>query len=75
MANLDLEGTLNNHMKESVIPDYGNVILSIIRGNKEVFVSADEILLMHKINDQIKELKKELLIYQGNININEILSF
>lgn len=69
---------INNGVKSVIyqlqegLEDYANLIMQIIENNKALFVSDKEILLMHRITDQIKDQEKELMIYKKNFNINEI---
>ena len=66
------EVTSQIKLEDDVLEDYANLILQIINNNKSLFVSDKEILLMHQITDQIRDHKKELLIYKKDFNIKDI---
>lgn len=70
LTNQELTGNLSD-IEEVNIPDYGNIILGILNGNKELFVSREEVMLMHKITDYIKTLKGKIIIYQEQFKISE----
>lgn len=71
LTNQELKGKLDI-LNEQNAPDYSNIILAILNNIKALFVSKEEVMIMHKITDEIKALKGKLLIYQENLNIEEI---
>lgn len=66
------EVTSQIKLDDEVLDDYANLIMKIINNNKSLFVSDKEILLMHQITDQIRDHKKELLIYKKDLKISDI---